>query len=174
MKTRYLQIFCWSALLIAGLGLTSVCWADTSKPQRLSVSQAVQIAMEYNLQRQMAQTDVSVAHDKVSQSKSAYGPKINLGGGYYHYNDQPGLVKLEDGLVNLNNAMASLPSGMIPYQSEPDMGLNYYGLQIGLEQPLYTGNKLTATHKQAQANLAHAEADLGATDNNLILQVKRK
>jgi outer membrane protein len=171
MKTRYLKMFCWSTMIIAGLEFTSVCLADTSKLQRLSVVQAVQIAMEHNLQRQMSQEDVSVAQDKVGQSQSAFGPKVNLGGGYYHYNDQPGLVKLEDGLVELNNGLAS--KGFASFQSAPDMGLNYYGLQISLEQPLYTGNKLTATHKQAQANLAHAEADLGATNNNLIFQVKK-
>jgi outer membrane protein len=166
MKIRLLRIFCQSALIIAGLGFSSVCLADTPTAQRLSVAQAIQIALEHNLQRQMSQQDVSAAQGQVGQSKSAYRPRINLSGGYYHYNDQPGLVKLEDGMVKLNNVISHVA------KSGPDMGLNYYGFQIGLEQPLYTGNKLTATHKQAQAKLEQAEANLGVTDNNLILQVK--
>lgn len=173
MMRRFLPIFCWVTVFFCTMGVTSVCLAEDPVAQRLSLDQAVQIAMQNNLQRQISQEDVKVAQDKLNQSNAAFGPKITLNGGYYHYNDQPALVKLEDGLVNLNNALSSVSGGLIPHQSGPDMSLNYYGLQIGLEQPLYTGSKLTATHKQAQANLKNAEANLNAAENDLIFKVKK-
>jgi outer membrane protein TolC len=40
-------------------------------------------------------------------------------------------------------------------------------------QPLYTGNKLTATRRLAQANLEHARSNLDASDNDLALSARK-
>jgi outer membrane protein len=154
-------------LMILGFGISSVGWADESKPQQLSLDQAIRIAMENSLQRQLAQDDLKVAQEKLAQAASAYGPKLTLEGMYYHYNEVPSSVQLAQGLVNLRNYDTG------SHLEGPDDGLDYHGYQLHLEQPLYTGNKLTATKKQAEANRNNAKAGLNAADNNLTLDVKK-
>ncbi len=162
-----------SLLLFLGLivGTAAACLAAAPALQPLSLEQALKIARDNNLQRRLAQSDLQVARDKTAQSTAAYGPNLTLSGGAYHYNDQPSEIKLAQSLADLNNGLSGLTG--LPVQTGPDDGLNYYGLKIHLEQPLYTGNKLNATHKQAQANQANAQSNLAATDNDLVFQVKQ-
>ena len=175
------------AVIIWGLG--SGCLAETPAGQNLTVDQAVQIAMTNSLQRRLAQGDVQTAREKVAQAASAYGPQVTLSGAYNHLNNPPDIVTVGRGLAQLNNGQDQLAdilaagSPANPYlqaaaaqlqrEELPDDGLNYYGLQVNLVQPLYTGNKLTAANKQARANQENAEANLSAAENSLVLEVKK-
>jgi outer membrane protein len=154
------------------LGFTTTVWAQEAI-HKLSVDQAIQIAMESSLQRRMAQDNVKIAQDKLAQASSAFGPKLTLDGGYNHYNDQPSNAQLAQGIVDLNNGLAAMYPGLVTRQSNIDDGLNYYGYRLQLSQPLYTGKKLTATKKTAQANHQSARANLAVTNNDLILAVKK-
>lgn len=158
--------FAWLILAVIGFGASSGSSAESPKAEQLTLDQAIQIAMKTSLQRQMAQDDVQAAKEKLAQSSSAYGPKLTLSGMYNHYDEQPALVTVSTGLANLANKLG----GSV---AVPDDGLDYYGYQIHLEQPLYTGNKLTATHRQAKANLGNAASNLSAAENDLVLEVKK-
>jgi outer membrane protein len=173
MKIRYRQIFSWLFWGLAGLSLTTVCQAQQPGQPKLSIDQAIQIAMTHSLQRQVAQDDVKIARDKVTQTVSAYGPKLTIDGGFFHYNELPTTVKLAQGLADLNNGLSNYHLPGLSYQNGPSDALDYYGYQAQLTQPLYTGNKLTATNKQAKANEANARANLVAKDNDLALSVKK-
>ena len=161
------HLFKWLTFAVLILGLNGVSWADPPKEQRLSIAQAIQIAMENNLQRQVAQDGVKIARDKIGQSFSAYGPVLMLDGGYDHYNEEPSMLQLNKGLVDLNNSISPVK------MDEPSDSLDYYGYQIQLTQPLYTGHKLTATKDQAKANGKNAQANLSVTENDLVLSVKK-
>lgn len=160
----------WLLFLSITIAVSTVCQAQES-PQKLLLAQAIQIAMSNSLERQMAGGHVKIARDKVAQARSAYGPKLTLDGGYYHYNDQPDMVKVTQAMVDLNNGLAQM--GMSRYQEGPSDSLNYYGYQLQLTQPLYTGGKLTAVKKQAQANEQNSLANLVVTDNDLMRSVKK-
>ena len=54
-----------------------------------------------------------------------------------------------------------------------NQGLDYYGLKLSLEQPLYTGKKLTAINRQAQTNLKLAGTNLKVAEANLVYEVKK-
>jgi outer membrane protein len=157
------------AIAFIGLGLSVGCQAEEPVPQKIAIDQAIRIAMENNLQRQVAQGDVKIARDKVGQAVSAYGPKLTVDGGYIHYNEAPAMIQLQRGLVKLNNLVLPPEYNL----EEPNDSLNYYGYQLQLTQPLYTGSKLTATKNQAKANEKNAQANLNATDNDLVLSVKK-
>jgi outer membrane protein len=167
LKVRQRFGSAWLTLMILELGISAAVWADSPKPQQLSVDQAIRIAMENSLQRRLAQNDVKVARDKLAQAVSAYGPKLTLEGNYYHYNEVSSSVRLAQGLVDLSNTVTGSRQG------GPDDGLNYYGYKLHLEQPLYTGNKLTAAKKRAEANRDDAKSGLNAADNDLTLDVKK-
>lgn len=170
-KIKSWRVLYLPVITLIALGSSMVCRAEQPIPQKISIAQAVQIAMENNLQRKVAQGDVKVARDKVGQAISAYGPKLTIDGGYNHYNEAPATVQLQQGLVELNNALSPVTNA--PIQQGPDDSLNYYGFQLQLTQPLYTGSRLTATKNQAQANEKNARANLNATDNDLVLSVKK-
>ncbi len=182
----------WLSVAALSFGASVICLAETAGPQPLTLDQAIQIAMENNLQRRMAEQDLRVAQDKVAQANSAYYPKLTLSGGVSRLNDQPSLVKVARNLAALNNgidkmadllALSNMSDTYAPYyqamaaqlnQAElPSDGLTYSSIQLHLEQPLYTGNKLTATNKLAKANELSAKAGLDAADQSLVLDVKR-
>ncbi len=179
----------WLSAAALSFGMSMMCLAEPPGAQPLKLEQAIQIAMENSLQRQMAEQDLKVAQDKVAQANSAYYPKLTLSGGVSRLNDQPSLVKVARNLAALNNGfdkMADLlassnPSnpyyqGMAAQLSQaelPSDDLTYSSIQLHLEQPLYTGNKLTATNKLAKANELSAKAGLDAANQSLVLDVKR-
>jgi outer membrane protein len=167
-KWRWLLI----ELVTLVLGFTTTGWAQEAI-SKLSIDQAIRIATENSLQRRLAQDNVKIAQDKLAQAVSAYGPRLTLDGAYNHYNEQPTEAQLAQGIVDLNNALSQMTSGAVPLRSNIDDGLNYYGYRLQLSQPLYTGNKLTATKKAAQANHQSARANLTVADNDLVLAVKK-
>ena len=149
------------------------CPVQAQTPQDLSVEQAVQVAMENSLRRRLALADVNMAQDKVAQTISAFGPNLTLQSGIYRYNKEPSLVQLERGLTELNNALSAMTSGQVPAREEPDDSLTYYGYDLQVTQPVYTGRKLTATRNMAQANRENSRRALAAADNDLVLAVKK-
>jgi outer membrane protein len=169
VKEKGWRVLHYLIIILILLGFSIVCLAEQPAPQKLAIDQAIQIAMESNLQRQVVQGDVKIARDKMGQAFSAYGPKITVDGGYNHYNEVPAMVQLKQGLVKLNNSILPTEYSL----EEPDDSLNYYGYQLQLTQPLYTGSKLTATKNQAKANEKNAQANLNVTDNDLVLSVKK-
>lgn len=171
--TRHWYEFKWMAFIILIFGFTAVCWADQPVQEKLTIDQAIRIAMENSLQRQIAQDDVKIARDKLAQAYSAYGPRLTIEGGYNHYNEQPSEVQLAQKVVDLNNALSAYTSGAFPLKQDMDDSLNYYGYHLQLSQPLYTGHKLTATKNAAKANQKSAQANLTAADNDLVMSVKK-
>lgn len=154
--------FLISAVLIL-VFLAGTCRAQ----ERLTVDRAVQIALENSLERRMAAKDVDIADEGLARARAEFGPTVTLQGGLYRYDDQPSLVQTNQGLVTLNNAL-SLPEKSLPSDSR-----TYYGGLVKVTQPLYTGNKLTATRGLAQANLENARKNMDASDNDLALSARK-
>lgn len=154
--------------------LTLACLGGTCRAQkRMTVDRAVQIALENSLQRRMAAKDVEIAEEGLARAKAEFGPTVTLQGGLYRYDDQPSLVQTNQGLVKLNNALSAMTGGQVPENSLPSDSRTYYGGLIKVSQPLYTGNKLTATRSLARANLDNARKNLDASDNDLALSARK-
>jgi outer membrane protein len=175
MKTKDPKRWIGCLLLVfIGIALPVICRADQSALEKLSLHQAIEMAMKNSLQRRVAQDGVRIARDKIAQSFSAYGPTVTVDGGYNHYNEVPSEVQLKKGLVDLNNILSqSFPNYHISTQQEPSDSLDYYGYEVQLTQPLYTGHKLTAIKDQAKANGKNAEANLNGTENDLVMEVQK-
>jgi outer membrane protein len=170
MKTRkkVWPIGCLMMLALIGFAWPGICRAvDQPEFQQITIDQAIRLAMENSLQRQIAQDSVKIAQDKIAQSFSAYGPVLTGNYGYDHYNEEPSMLQLKKGLVDLNNAIS--PTKM----DEPNDSLDYYGYDLQLSQPLYTGHKLTAVKDLAKANGNNAQAQLKISESELVLSVKK-
>lgn len=159
------------AVLVFALGSHCSALADSSPA--LTVDRAVQIAMENSLPRKLAKGDVDIAQDRVAQALCAFGPMVTLESGIYRYDDQPTLVQLEQGMVELNNALSTLTSGQVSTMDMPDDSRTYYGIAVELTQPLYTGGRLTAVKKMAEAARDNARYTLKKEDQDLALAVKK-
>ncbi len=168
------KIMTWVVFPIISIGLTLAVSAGISRAdQPLTVAKAVQIALENSLQRRMAAKDVDIADEGLSRAKAEFWPTLTLQGGVYRYNDQPSMVQTNQGLVKLNNLLSSMTGGQVPEQDLPSDSRTYYGGLVKLTQPLYTGNKLTATRRLAQANLERSRKDLNTSDNDLALDARK-
>lgn len=170
MKKAY--VFNWLIFSFICTGLTLS--AGTSMAgQPLTAEKAVQIALENSLQRRMAAKDVNIAGEGLARAKSEFWPTLTLNGGVYRYSNQPSMVKLNQGLVKINNLLSAQTYGQVPEQDMPSDSRTYYGGQVKLVQPLYTGNKLTATQRLARANLEKAGKNLNTSENDLALEARK-
>ena len=94
-----------SLLVLISAVLTLVCLAGTCRAQeRLTVDQAVRLALEHSLQRRMAAKDVNIADEVLARAQAEFGPTVTLQGGLYRYDDPPSIVQAGQGLAKLNNA----------------------------------------------------------------------
>nr|WP_319395602.1 TolC family protein [uncultured Desulfobacter sp.] len=166
-KTRSFFLFLSAVLILVSPPQT--CRAQ----EQLTVDRAVEIALENSLQRRMAAKDVEIADEGLARARSEFGPTLTLQGGLYRYNDTPTIVQTNQGLAKLNNALSAVTYGRVPEVSLPSDSRTYYGAGLKVVQPLYTGNKLTATRRLAQANLEHAQSNLDASDNDLALSARK-
>jgi outer membrane protein len=186
MRAKITGLGIFGVILLV-VNLQSPVWAATTEAGRLTVDQAVELAIQNNFQRKITAGDVAIAGDKVAQAKAGYKGKLTLSGGVSQLNDQPDLVKLGQKLADLNNglynltyklneAMGGALSDAIQQMSlkeGPDDGLTYYGINLRYELPLYTGGKLEALNRQAKANQAYAQYNLETVEQELIYTVKK-
>jgi outer membrane protein len=197
MKTKLIGLGMWGMIFLL-CAMQSPARAATAQGERLTVDQAVELAIQNNLQRKMAEGEVAIAGDKAAQAKAGYKGKLTLSGGISQLNDQPDLVKLGQKLADLNNAVDNLanmsyqwaasstssPNPLIigglkqlsqglTQKEGPDDGLTYYGINLRYELPLYTGGKLEALNRQAQANQAYTRYNLETVEQELIFTVKK-
>ena len=77
-------------------------------PPPLRVDEAVQLALQNNLQLKMARQQVNVAGDKIEQAKAGYRPTVSLGAGVSHLSDTPDIVELANKLSDMNNGLKKL------------------------------------------------------------------
>jgi outer membrane protein len=165
-------------LALCGSGVAGPVRAEISPETILTVDQAVELAIQNNLQHRLAEEEVKVAEAKVAQAKTGYRPKVTLSGGIARLNQMPDLVELGRKLAALNNALAPLvnsltSSNIMSLTEGPDDGLTYYSLNLQIQQPLYTGGKLTALNKQAQNNQEYSQLNLDSVEQDLICEVKK-
>lgn len=192
IKTNRIGIV--SFLLIILMSANSLyCLAEKMESiQKITLDQAVKIALDSSIKRQLAKDEVDTAQAKLGQAYSGYFPKITLSGGVAQFDEIPSSVQLANSLIDLNNALDTWAGYMALFETEPhqkaflqnlsdglsqkkkyDEGLTYTSIKLRLEQPLYTGGKLTAVNRQAQANIDYAKANLETAEQNLVLEVKK-
>jgi outer membrane protein len=189
MKTKLIGLGMWGMIFLL-CAMQSPARAAAAPGERLTVDQAVELAIQNNLQRKMAEGEVAIAGDKAAQAKAGYKGNLTLSGGISQLNDQPDLVKLGRNLAELNKGLYKLVGGLVqttggassPFYSSyqdmsieegPDDGLTYYGINLRYELPLYTGGKLEALNRQAQANQAYTRYNLETVEQELIFTVKK-
>jgi outer membrane protein len=187
-KKRFLLLVSAMNLTLLGLGVALPVRAEIPPKTLLTVDQAIELAIQNNLKHRLAEGEVKIADQKVAQAKSGYYPKATLSGGISRLSEVPDIVEVGRKLANLNNGIYNWASNIrdqyhdpyisalangTSYKEGPDDGLTYYNLNLKIEQPLYTGGKLTALNEQAQKNQEYAQLNLDSVEQDLICEVKK-
>ena len=130
-----------------------LCWVPVVLAQNvtpLGLSDAIQLAVKRNRQLEASRQGTAAASGGVGQARAAFFPRLDVIEGF-NYSDKPTLV-FSNLLDQSNFKQKNFAIGSL---NEPTP-LTNLSSQIRLEQPLYTGGKLSA-------NLGLAKAAAGAS-----------
>jgi len=116
----------------------------------LSLQDSIEIAISNNRTLHSASLDVTVAKAKLAEAKTMYLPSLKAFSSYTRL-DKP-------------------PSMMGRTLGDDDI----YDIKTTLQQPVFTGGKITFAIKMAQGSLNAAEHNYQKIKNELILQVKER
>ncbi|MBU2600057.1 TolC family protein [bacterium] len=134
-------------VIFFGVVLTLICstWAGTSP---LTLEQGIRIALANNHSLQAASKSVTSAKEKISEAKSAFFPTLALSSNYTKLNEAPSFAAITIGNDDI------------------------YDLKATLQQPLFTGGKLSAGREMAEYSHRSAQYEYERVKQELILAVK--
>lgn len=131
---------------------------QSSGETALTLEESIRIALTENPSLQAVRHRVSVARAKVTEAGTYYLPELKLLSGYGYMNDLP---KVELAAGALGSSPLSLSIG------DQQVG----GVRFYLQQPIFTGGKISALNDQAENNLELHEFSYIRSEQNLIFQV---
>ncbi len=159
---------------IVALSFLMICAATTYAQQetfqqedsatKLSLQECRQMAMDNNIENNIAKEQINAADYQVSAYKSNYFPKISATG-LYLYNDATLGGNIEGG--QLPTFIPDGMGGVVPnggFAFMPDIPLELelsgtYNASVKVEQPIYTGGKVTTAYKMVQKGHEMAQAN---------------
>lgn len=124
----------------------------------LTLERTLALAKEHSLSLAAARAQVEASRARVQRARAGFWPQIGLTTSYSRFG--------EERMVGLS--MIETPMGPSPV---PELADYLYSTQVRLQQPLYTGGRLTAAQRQAELGLTSAEQELERAGLDLELQV---
>jgi outer membrane protein TolC len=159
------QYLCSLGLLAAFHG----AGGQNNAPMRLTLTQAIDLALKQNRELKLAHLAVVDSEHKQEIARSAYYPHISNESKISHITDLAG-VEIPAG------AFGNHPStGLIPAENLfLDQGANTsYTSGTGLEQPLTQMFKIRESNRAAAADIKSARAQADETKNEIALKVRQ-
>lgn len=133
----------------------------------LKLDEAIQTALEKNLQLKAARQSTEAANWGVKNAYTQFLPSVNLNFNY---------VRLDGGTVDRANIFTDVGRELVkqfapnedPNQIRPSAWRNSYGPSVSVTQPIFTGGTLLANVSVAQALDMTAQANLSNTEQQVI------
>ncbi|MCX5752501.1 MAG: TolC family protein [Candidatus Krumholzibacteria bacterium] len=149
-----------AALLILAANAGSAIAADTLA---ISLEESVRIALERNKDLIVAREKTSEARALVGETETAFLPQITGSAGYTRLDVAPFIPTSRFGMLG---------GGLLP--KEIVIGLrDNYAATLRLQQPLFTGGRITKTRDIARLAGNEAESDVQRAARELVYEVKR-
>lgn len=155
-----------SLALAAGLAAA----ASTAAQDDLSFEQALERLYGDNKSLAAAGFAVGKARAQADQARSARWPTVGLEGQAVYWSD-PVILKLEDGSITFPDLPVTLPLPTTVVELERD---HYQSALATAKQPLYTGGRIQAGVKAADAATGAAEQAQRAERGRLALELVRR
>jgi len=156
------------------------CIADDGY-QNLKLDEAIQIALQNNLEKKVSRKDITLAESRYKEALSARWPTLDFQAGFQH-SDNPMTQEtpaFDLPLGSLGTTLQAVlgptaPTSLaIPEQHMTLAGTNTSSASLNLNYPLFTGGKISSIIEQAEAGKEIAGEDAKKTESKVIYNVKR-
>jgi outer membrane protein TolC len=151
----------YTAVLILLLLMPIHSYAEEAKVslEVFTLEESIDIALKNNHGLRAASEKITGAKEKSWEARTLFLPKFKAESSYTHLGEAPSL-DMEAGILT-------------PQALSIEMGDdNMYSARAVVQQPLFTGGKISSLNKQARNNLEAAKYNYEGAKQNLILQVK--
>lgn len=172
MKARIRMTQRKSIFFIVFLFMAAGLWAQP-EGKVITLDEAINIALEKNLQLSSARRDAKVTEWGVRNAYAEFLPQANVGMTY---------VRLDEGTLNRANIFYNiLQSPDSPFQLPPEAKKdirpsawkNSYAPTFSVVQPIFTGGALLANLSMARAQNKSAEANLDNSEQDIIFNTQK-
>ncbi len=172
LKTKYRSSLIALSFLV--IGATTAFAQQESSTTTLSLQECREMALENNIESNIAKEQITAADYRVAAYKTNYLPKLSAAGTYL-YSDAKFGRTIEGG--NLPTFMPDGQGGANPtggFAFMPDIPLELkvksaYNASLRVEQPIFTGGKITAAYKMAKTGLEMAQMNEKLSEDEVIL-----
>lgn len=159
-------LFAQTCLLLCACQIAS---AQKSEPMRLTLPQAIDLALSQNRDLKLAQLAVTDKEHKKEIARSAYFPEIKNESTVLHVTELAG-VAIPAGAFGVNQVTGPIPSQSLFIGQG---GLTGYTSGTGLAQPLTQMFKIRQSNRAAAADINAAKIDVNRAENNIALKVRQ-
>jgi outer membrane protein TolC len=151
--------------IIAGLVMLSAAIQSAAEPQRLTLTEAVRLAISQNRALKIARLKVIENQQKKASERSAYFPGITNQSNALHITDLQ-FVEIPAGILGLAAGTAIPPRAIIL----PQGNLTFESSGTMISQPLTQLIRIHAANQMAAAEVAVSRDDLKKAENQVALQ----
>lgn len=146
----------------------------TTYAQQLSLQACRQMALQHNIENNIAKEQIALAGYKVAAYRANYLPKISASG-LYLYSDATLAKTLEGGMLPTfvpDGKGGAMPNGGFAFMPDIPLELKLsgtYNASVKIEQPIYTGGKVTTAYKMAKTGQEMAQVNEALTAAQVVL-----
>lgn len=183
MNIKYKSVNCKTAICKIGVVLFTLLPLSMYGQEAMTLEKCREMALDNNKQIAIAEQNKEKASSTVKAYRANFLPKISATGlAYYTNMDNDINVKIDDiNLFNPNDLGGIVPPTLMPVLNEfstisiPDMNFNVnlnnsYMAGVKLEQPIYSGGKITSAYKMSKIGNDVASLNRHLTEAEVIQQ----
>ena len=169
MQKKYFNLFAMIfSLSVFSLNTPSTYAAENY--QNLSLSNAIEIALKNNLEKQISYQSALIAESQYQQALSARWPTLTLQAGFQRRDKEPLFNVPATSITVSALGGAQVP---VPEQKIKLMDQNVSSATLQFMYPLYTGGKITSMINQAGIGKEIAQEEIRRTSLQVVRDVKR-
>src|SRR3989454_3759659 len=146
------------ALLAAAATPAVAQGAAQFQSSRLSLVEALRLALQQNQQLRVAAFEVAVARAQLAQSRAGAAIQGSVQGGY---------TRTQEGVST------TIPDSAGDVITIPPPSPNLYAARLSLQYPLYSGGRVEAQIAMAEANLKGAEATFERVKQQIVFTIRQ-
>ena len=143
------------------LSFAATTLAQAQQSRKLSLEDAIRIGIENSKLLHSSQARIEYAEAKTSETNASRLPSLKFGGAYTRLSTVP----------EFSVALPFLPPGANTFVISPSIFDNY-NLRLTLQQPIFTGFRLTNSVKAAEYSAAAAQEDFSKDKIEFVYNIK--
>ena len=151
------------------IGTRAVAQQSSPAPMRLTLDQAIDLALKQNHSVRLRSLSVEQMQSKKDEARSNYSPQIKASGSTLHVTELAG-IQIPAGAFGVYSATGAIPSKPLFIDQGSDTG---YTAGVGLEQPLTQLFRIHQANVAAKQDVLVAKTQLDQTQDAIALQVRQ-